>query len=220
MTQLSKEEIKKIVDQNYIEDVNQRSQKPSTTGQSAVNLTLTTHAYSAAKATAYADTYWSSYNTTYYKTEYNGTTCVDCANFVSQAIYAGEGKNPPDTSGMGTGGNYYTDWYYVFNNPPGTQNGSGSYPWINVQGQMSFIRNNASQVGPYGVLTTFTNVTAGDPVYISQDSTRDHEGIIITKGSSLSTTTIDAHCTNRHHYALSNWATFTPEYVHIQGWQN
>jgi len=225
MSQLNKEQIKKIVDQNYIEDQNQKSQGPDTSEVLTIpsSIDRTTYAYSRSLATAYADAHVTSYNTAYYKTEYYGTTCVDCANFVSQAIYAGEGKTPPDTSGMTTAANrsYTYDWYYVFNNPPNTQNGSGSQPWVNVQRQMDFIRNNAQNesVGPYGYYAAFSSATAGDPVYISQSGTHDHEGIIISKGSSLSTTTIDAHCTNRYHYALSYWATYTPEYVHIQGWQ-
>lgn len=192
----------------------------------------TTYAYSRSLATAYANAhvtstcdpnYGCNYNTAYYKTELYSGICVDCANFVSQAIYAGEGKTPPDTSGMTTAANrsYTYDWYYIFNNPPNTQNGSGSQPWVNVQRQMDFIRNNAQNesIGPYGYLAAFSSAAAGDPVYISQSSTHDHEGIIITKGSSLSTTTIDAHCADRKGYPLSNWATYTPEYIHIQGWQ-
>jgi hypothetical protein len=226
MTQLSKAEIEKIVDQNYIEDLNRLSQESDITSPAVITPSLTTHAYSAAQANAYADAhvtstcypnYGCNYNTAYYKTEPNN----DCANFVSQALYAGEGKSPPDTSGMaGSGRGYYTDWYYVFNNPPGTQNGSGSSPWIQVRPQYDFIRLNSSHVGPYGIVTGFASVTAGDPVYISQSSSFDHEGIIISKGSTLSGTTIDAHTNDRRHYPLSNWATYSPVYIHIQGWQN
>lgn len=230
MSQLNKEQIKKIVDQNYIEDQNQKSQGPDTSEVLTIPSTIdrTTYTYSRSLSTGYADNHVAStcypnsgcnYNTAYYKTEPD----TDCANFVSQSIYAGEGKTPPDTSGMTTAANrsYTYDWYYVFNHPANTQNGSGSRPWVDVQRQMDFIRNNLQNesIGPYGYLATFSSAAAGDPVYISQYTTHDHEGIIITKGSSLSTTTIDAHTNDRKHYPLSNWATYTPEYVHIQGWQ-
>ncbi len=216
MTQLSKEEIKKIVDQNYVDDLNQRLQMPSATTSQLTATTPDPLPYSATQAINYADAhvtstcypnYGCNYNTAYYV-----TLSQDCANFVSQALYAGEGKTPPDTSGMGINGGYETDWYYVWNN-------SGSHAWIAVQNQMDFIRYNTSKIGPYGVLTAFANAKAGDPVYISQNSTHDHEGIIIAKGSDLSHTTIDAHTNDRKHYPLSNWATYTPEYVHIQGWR-
>jgi hypothetical protein len=232
MTQLNKEEIKKMVDQNYIDDVNQRSQKPNAANVLTSPLTiipmLATHAYSAAKATAYADAHVTStcfpnfgcnYNTTYYKTEVDGSgNGVDCANFISQALYAGEGKSPPDTSGMTTSPSRSStsDWYYDY--PTKT----GSAPWVGVRAQYDFIRLNlgGSKIGPYGFIVAFAGATAGDPVYISQSASFDHEGIIITKTSSLSTTTIDAHTNDRRHYPLSQWATYTPIYIHIQGWQN
>lgn len=224
LTQLNKEEIKKIVDRNYIDDVNQRSQKPNAANVLTSPLTivpmLATHAYSAAKATAYADAHvvngctpaGCNYNTTYY-----ASLSQDCADFVSQALYAGEGKSPPDTSGMTTvNRNSMSDWYYDY--PTKT----GSAPWVGVRAQYDFIRLNlgGSKIGPYGVIVAFAGATAGDPVYISQSASFDHEGIIITKTSSLSTTTIDAHTNDRRHYPLSQWATYTPIYIHIQGWQN
>ena len=96
----TKEELRKKVDENYQEDLARRSHS-SNTGSKVSALpfvrpfALTNYSYNRTAAVNYADAHWSSYYTTYYKTE-----TQDCTNYVSQAMYAGEGKSPPDTSGI------------------------------------------------------------------------------------------------------------------------
>ena len=53
-------------------------------GESGLYATSANYTYKPAKAAAYADKYWKHYNRSY--KEYRG---VDCANFVSQCLYAG-----------------------------------------------------------------------------------------------------------------------------------
>jgi len=228
---LTKVDILKQVDRNYQEDLKQKASITIGSGKGLANLlarplSLTTYWYNRGVAVTYADSHVPEppcgspcgYNTDYYKTE-PGT---DCANFVSQAMYAGEGKSPPDTSGMTTapGRSYSTDWYYVFNSPVGQQNGSGSSPWIQVIPQYTFLTGNTNKIGPFGVLSSFSSTSQADIVQINTDNTNyNHEGIIVYKGTSLSTTSIDAHTANRYHYALSNWASFPMRFIHIQGWR-
>lgn len=215
----SKEELINQVDQNYQEDIERqhRTSNPAKVHASLIArpLLLTNYTYNRTTAKTYADNYWASYNTTYYKTE----ASTDCASYVSQAIYAGEGKTPPDTSGMGYGGNYTYDWYYVFNNPAGTQNGSGSLPWIQVQAQYNFIIGNTNRIGPYGAAATFADTSIGDIAQIKQGTAYDHEGIIVVLGPTLSTELVNAHTTNRWHYPLSNWSAFSLRYITIFGWK-
>lgn len=230
---MTKDEIKDQVDENYQIEIN-RKEKARQLGNKIQAMTmpnvvtLTNYAYSGSAAANYADTYWQYYNTTWYKTN-PGT---DCASFVSQAMYAGEGKSPPNTSGMTTSPSrsYYTDWYYVFNNPAGTQNGSGSLPWVRVQEQYDFIRLNTNKIGPYGYVvssgsgTVFCDLGQGGIVQlynVAGQGTWDHEGIVVQIGNctQMAWVLVDAHTTNRYHYPLSYWSGYNQRYIHISGWR-
>ena len=193
------------------------------------NLSLVNKPYSGANAASYTDAHTSdqpgssTYNTNWYKTERS-----DCANFVSQAIYAGEGKSPPDNSGMGTV--YATDWYYNFNNPMGNQNGSGSLAWVKVQEKYDFITGNTNKVGPYGYLamqgySSYCDIGVGGVVQlynVNGYGIWDHEGIVaqINDCWSMSQVLIDAHTTNRKHYPLSSWSNYSWRGIHISGWRS
>lgn len=228
-------EIKKIINENYSKEL-QLKKLSSLLGRKVhaapVNndLSLVNQPYSGTDAANYADNHTSNqpgsstYNTDWYKTESNN----DCANFVSQAIYAGEGKSPPDNSGMGT--DYMTDWYYVFNYPMGNPNGSGSLAWINVQAQYDFITGNTNKIGPYGYLamqgfSSYCDIGVGGVVQlynVNGWNIWDHEGIVakINDCWSMSQVLIDAHTTNRKQYPLSNWSNYTWRGIHISGWRS
>ena len=216
-------DIKSIIDENHNKDlqINNYSSGPSInegTRFLSNNPMLENKTYNGSDAASYADDHTSdlpgssTYNTNWYKTEES-----DCANFVSQAIYAGEGKTPPDASGMGN--DYQTDWYYVFNNPMGNQNGSGSLAWIRVQEKFNFITGNTNKIGPYGYLamqgySTYCDIGIGGVVQlydVNGNRIWDHEGIVVQINDcwSMSQVLVDAHTTNRKHYPLSNWASFT-----------
>lgn len=213
----TKQELIEQVNKNYELSKKKLTLSPKVRASlSAIPPSLVIYSYDRTKAVNYADKYWSTYNTAWYKTN-PGT---DCANYVSQALYAGEGKNPPDTSGMTTAPNrsYYTDWYYVWNN-------SGSLPWIRVVEQYTFITGNTNKIGPYGASTTsFCNTNLGDVVQI-YDGTQGgwfHEGIItmiINPCGGLQFYYVNAHTTNRYHYPLANWAAYPMRFIKINGWR-
>lgn len=228
----SKDEIKKQVDENYQQDVERKKNAAASKTLArpiASVLALINYSYNRTAARQYADAHIPTeacptcgYNTAYYKTELD----TDCANFVSQAIYAGEGKTPPDTSGFTTSPtrSYTTDWYYVFNNPAYGNNGSGSYPWIRVVEKYTFITTNTSKIGPYGFGTSnLCDIGIGDVVQIKNGGvTYDHEGIVVGKGTgcgTLSNTLVDAHTTDRYHYPISYWAGYSLRYIRISGWK-
>jgi hypothetical protein len=216
---MNKDEIKKQVDENFKNE--QKAYLPSSKVKAMpldAPLGLTNYSYNRTAAVNYANQYWSTYNTAWYATN-PGT---DCANFVSQAIYKGEGKNPPDTSGMTTASNrsYAYDWYYVWNN-------SGSLPWVRVADQYSFIIGNTGRIGPYGWggANYLCYAKAGDVVQLKGVNTPnvwDHEGILVYAAgpcTSLSNYKVNAHTANRYQYPLSNWASFPIRYILISGWK-
>jgi hypothetical protein len=221
LDQMSKQNIKKQVDDNY-----QQYQSPNrdNTGKSKNNLSptlprsplaFTSAFYNRSLAVSYADTWAQSTNSNYSPRQSNG----DCTNFVSQAIYAGMGYNPPYTQGgmsVSSGG-----WYYDF------VTDTGSSPWVGVPQQYTFITGNSSYKGPYGydangALCPLNN---GDIVQIKYNSTSyTHEGIIVSspfpvcQNLQLSMYQIDAHDNDRYHYPLSNWASYTMRFIKINGY--
>ena len=130
---------------------------------------LPAYTYTASKAIAYADTYWKNYNRNY--KEYRG---VDCANFVSQCLYAG---GMPRTD----------DWY------------PQSVNWINVMGHIRHF----SAYGTF-LTAQNANVRAGNPVYYdwNGDRTYDHTAICVgTNAAGLPV--VDGHTSNVYHAAWS-----------------
>lgn len=223
LTHMTVEEIKKQVDENYQADLIRRNSFLPRQGAmpglkvlaklSTRDLALNSYSYNRSAAVNYADTYWQNYNTAWYVTYPDN----DCTNFVSQAIYAGQGKTPPNTSGMQPAPrDYNNDWYYVWNN-------SGSLPWIRVDSQYSFITGNTNKVGPYGSGTTnLCGVDLGDVVQYYAGGIWAHEGIvtvIFQQCGPISTYLVNAHTTNRYHYSLANWATYPMRFIRVSGWR-
>ncbi|MFZ5921288.1 MAG: amidase domain-containing protein [Chloroflexota bacterium] len=212
----TKQELLAQVDENY--KLNQ--QLTSTHREEAVSSafypspSLKSYSYNRTEAVDYADDFWNTKNPPYYK-----GLDSDCANFVSQALYAGEGKKPPDKSGMTTSPTrkINTDWYYVWKN-------SGSKPWINVPAQYTFITKNINKIGPYGQGTTsFCNTQIGDIVQLySYSRGWFHEGIItliVNPCGGLQFYYANAHTTNRQHYLLAYWAQYKMRFIKINGWR-
>ncbi len=127
--------------------------------------------YRPSDAIAYADTWWNGANPAY--TSYVSLG-VDCANFVSQSLYAG---------GMAKTSTWYPN----------------SYAWVNVNGQIAFLRN-------YGTFTSATSssVYPGNPVYYDWDSSGDYDHTGICVGYSGGVPIVDAHTSARYHvhYAM------------------
>ncbi|NUM44712.1 MAG: amidase domain-containing protein [Anaerolineales bacterium] len=211
----TKEELLQQLDENYQKSKQQSSNSTMNTLENTVAqpLGLTTYSYSGSSARSYAAQYWNTTNPPYYI-----GLSSDCTNFVSQCIYKGEGKTPPDTSGMANpnNGDYYNDWYYVWNN-------SGSVPWINVGNQYTFITGNTSRIGPYGSSTaSFCNARVGDVVQLQSASGWFHEGIIVGKDNPCygpQSLYAAAHTTNRWNYNLYNWTMYAMRFIRINGWR-
>ena len=138
-------------------------------GAEVVDAASAGYAYSPAKAAAYADKYWKKYNRSY--KEYRG---VDCANFVSQCLYAG---GMPKTD----------DWY------------PQSVNWINVMGHIRHFKS----YGTF-LTASNANVRVGNPVYYdwNGNSTYDHVGICVGVNSS-GMPVVDAHTNNVYHVPWS-----------------
>lgn len=127
------------------------------------------YTYTPAKAAAYADKYWKNYNRSY--KEYRG---VDCANFVSQCLYAG---GMPKTD----------DWY------------PQSVNWINVMGHIRHFK----AYGTF-LTASNANVAYGNPVYYdwNGNGVYDHVGICVGKNAS-GMPVVDAHTSNVYHVPWS-----------------
>lgn len=129
----------------------------------------TGYTYTPAKAAAYANQYWKNYNRSY--KEYRG---VDCANFVSQCLFAG---GMPKTD----------DWY------------PQSVNWINVMGHIRHFK----EYGTF-LTASNANVAYGNPVYYdwNGNGTYDHVGICVGKNSA-GMPVVDAHTSNVYHVPWS-----------------
>jgi RNA polymerase sigma-70 factor (ECF subfamily) len=107
--------------------------------------TVKSRSYSHSSAVAYANYYSSNpatmcppttnvpQNKAYYNSAYNDYECLDCANFVSQALYAG---------GIPTNGTWYVD----------------SSAWINVNGLVTNLQNTGHAQG----VLRYTQLAPGD----------------------------------------------------------
>jgi hypothetical protein len=232
---LSKENIKKQVDENYQDDLKRKENSYKSGGKVLASLApqplnITAITYNRTTAYQYADYYWNdSTFTPYYRIDPSGN---NCANYVAQAINAGLTSASPTTvpvaTAMGPNGtyppgdaNWSQRWYYKFNtyNSSYPLANSASYAWINTAGQYSFITTNNWTKGPFGSSTTLCGLRTGDVVQIKIGNTYDHEGMAVSflGACTLSNTLIDAHTMPRYHYPLSNWSTYPMRFIHITG---
>lgn len=208
----TKEEIIEQINKNYEMGV---SQVKTDTPNDVSNISATYNSYNATLAKNYADTYWNTQNPPYYMVNPG----LDCANFVSQSMYAGMGKTPPDTSSMLQFpiADISRDWYYSWNN-------SGSSPWVNVPDQYNFLTNEPWRIGPYGTSTTsFCSAKVGDVVQYYDNGGWAHEGIIVIKSTpciGLQSLYVDAHTTNHYHMPLIGWSQFNMRYILINGYKS
>jgi glucan-binding YG repeat protein len=123
--------------------------------------------YQISKAVSYADRYWKHYNHSYHNYANEGG---DCANFVSQCLYAG---GMPRTD----------DWF------------PQSVNWINVMGHIRHFKAYGSFL-----TASDSNVSAGNPVYFdwNRDGIYDHTTICVGVNSS-GMPVVDSHTANLYH---------------------
>lgn len=219
---ISVDQIKQQIDENYrlYQDPNRHASSiQEITPFSGVTPYLTTAPYNRTLAVAYADT-WAYGTNPHYPRQKVGIYNVDCTSFVSQAIYAGMGYNPPYVQ---TGMSVSTPgWYFNF------ATHLGSVQWVNVVDQYNFITRNTLRKGPFGYNTNgaICPLQNGDIVQI-KDGTSDfsHEGIIAYSpypscaNINLSMFQIDAHDNNRQRYPLSEWATYPMRFIKINAYR-
>ncbi|MDD5369933.1 MAG: amidase domain-containing protein [Anaerolineaceae bacterium] len=224
MTAETKESILKRVRLNYEDDLHRAIVIEG--GKNTHKSPYTTdYLYDRTLAVNYADSYWDSTGP-HYRRDPSGN---DCTNFVSQSIYAGQSKSPPDTDGMGSPSSdpisweYGHNWYYRFDSGSSSTplNQSASYAWINVGGQNNFIQTGYT-TGPFGYETNICTIRDGDVIQYKVNGYWSHEGMlvqIIGPCTSLSNFLIDAHTSDRYHYPLSYWSSFELNYLVIDGWR-
>jgi hypothetical protein len=179
--------------------------------------------YNGAAAARYADSYWQSYNPAWPSFATSGG---DCANFVSQALYAGglAMRLSPPYSGTGA-------WYMV----KSKRRWSYAPSWVNSQDNSAFALGSipgVTQVASYyGVApgqSVADNASLGDIVLydFNNDGVYDHEAIVTASDGTSSNGTVnwdlvDAHTNNRYHayWTLagfnSSWATTRIVVLHI-----
>lgn len=170
-------------------------------------------AYNGSAAAQYADQYATSYNPSYPSFANSGG---DCANFVSQALFAG--GILPRTSGTGD-----ATWFMTKTRK---HSFSWSASWINAQDNSVFLTRylpGATAVGTYLGLqpsqTVPSGAVAGDVVLYdwNNDGVFDHESVITTTDGQY----VDAHTNNRFHayWTLapynSSWMTTRIVVIHI-----
>lgn len=132
--------------------------------------------YNAKAAVAYANKYANSVNSDY------GAESQDCANFVSQCLYAG---------GVAyTGSGYSTGWYFD------KSDGHGSKPWVNVAAFDEFWRGQ----GIRRVTANEKTLVPGNPFYYLKEGDNTNQHLMICVGYDSSGKPIyNAHNSNQYH---------------------
>lgn len=226
----TKDEIKKQVNENFKNQFKTYGPAPETPAKPGVTPAFfTSNTYNRTAAVNYANIHakarLGNYNTDWYE-----TLSSDCTNYVSQALYAGENKAPPNMRGMPIyPRNHTNDWYNNLYDPlddtisdPTLFNGSLS--WQNVSAQYTFITGNTSRAGPYGEEKFLCYVNVGDIVQIYKKGTWSHAGILVsasTEGncSDPNNYKINAHTDDRYQDTLAVWALYTKRFIHINGYR-
>lgn len=141
---------------------------------------------------------------------YHDEPGYDCANYVSQAIYAGAGQIMSEPT------HYESLWYYDFFTH------SGSLPWLRVSSFANFVLSQ-SETGPVGALTSrLCDMQPGDVVQLYSASGWFHE-ILVTgrlvgkKCAAQNAVLINAHTTDLYHYPLAYFAFTSLRYIHLRG---
>lgn len=140
--------------------------------------------YNRNVAANYAETYWYNYNTNYRDYTRDGG---DCANFVSQCLYAGGAYF------IGFGNNSSNCWWYDNKNTSTTSDDVASTTWTYCPSQKPFILSGwGKEVNP-------TSLSRGDLVYYdwTGDGVWDHVAIV-TGFDSSGTPLVTCHTTDYH----------------------
>ena len=153
--------------------------------------------YDRAKAIAYARKWALGHNPAYFDFSSLGG---DCTNFVSQCIYAG------------TGIMNYTPEYGWFYRSADDRTAS----WTGVEYLYAFLTENRS-VGPYGVLTDFTQLQKGDVIQLGDDRAFYHSLFVLHGYPNITVAAHSGDVLNRH---LSSYVYERSRCIHIAGFRS
>lgn len=167
-------------DENGSQDADSEDAPPVTSedGQKSImaasNTATTSYSYNRTAAIAYADKYCKSYNKSYNSYKGKGG---DCANFVSQCLFAG---------GMPTD----SVWY------------KHSVAWINCTAQIAHFKSFGTFLSANN-----DNILAGNPIWFdwNGDGTYDHATICVGRNSS-GVAILDSHTSDLYHSTWNHWS--------------
>jgi len=144
-----------------------------------------TYTYNVSNAIAYADKYCINYNTSYNSYKGRGG---DCANFVSQCLYAGGFKQD-------------SVWY------------KHSVAWINVMKQIAHFKAYGTFLN-----ASNSNLLKGNPIYFdwNGDSTYDHATICVGRNNS-GIAILDSHTKDLYHATWTNWSFKKAATIQLRG---
>jgi len=143
------------------------------------------YTYNVSKAIAYADKYCINYNSSYNSYKGRGG---DCANFVSQCLYAGGFKQD-------------SVWY------------KHSVAWINVMKQIAHFK----PYGKF-LTANNSNLIKGNPIYFdwNGDGVYDHATICAGRNSS-GVAILDSHTKDLYHATWTNWSFKKAATIQLRG---
>ena len=141
--------------------------------------------YNVSAAIAYADKYCIDYNSSYNSYKGRGG---DCANFVSQCLYAG-------------GFQQDSVWY------------KHSVAWINVMKQIAHFKDYGNFMN-----ASNSNLLRGNPIYFdwNGDGVYDHATICVGRNNS-GTAILDSHTRDLYHATWTNWSFKKAATIQLRG---
>lgn len=143
------------------------------------------YTYNVSNAIAYADKYCINYNSAYNSYKGRGG---DCANFVSQCLYAGGFKQD-------------SDWF------------KHSVAWINVMRQIAHFKEYGNFLNAQN-----GNLIKGNPIYFdwNGDGVYDHATICVGRNNN-GTAILDSHTRDLYHATWTNWSFRRAATIQLHG---
>ncbi|MCI9020351.1 MAG: hypothetical protein HFH32_06385 [Eubacterium sp.] len=202
---MSIDNINKFYVDSYIEDyeiVTQTQNMPLSRDNSGQNNLSSYSTYSANAAVTYATNYAMNYNSAYPDwNSYGG----DCANFVSQCLYAG-GKSMKGTPGTSAEADNWSNWFSR-GNTCNVRNVSST--WRGANAFRNFWQSNSNGYRTFSSTgsSAFNYAKVGDAIsLLNSNGSAYHTLIIIKKHSASNDFTVAAHTSNTKTKKLSEYS--------------
>lgn len=158
--------------------------------------------YNYSNAVAYAKQYYSSYNSAYPDwTSYGG----DCANFISQCLYAG-GKSMKGTPGTSTAAQNWSNW---FSKGTSCNTSNVSSTWRGANAFKSYWQSNASGYSTFSTVgsSSYSYGFIGDAVsLLNSNGSAYHTLIIVGYDAANKDFVVAAHTSNTKTAHLSDYS--------------